>query len=137
MAISAIGFLLSFIIPRTNPTLVDIRKLSIDTFLFLLVYGYTLWYKKYQQLIGLSLGILLFNIDLLERGFFECNNFPSQVLKQYSFLLSIIYCIVFLPTLTDKYQLKPLTNRADINDVKITGLIIASILVLQVTIRAI
>ena len=84
LVISAIGFLLSFFIARTTQTSTDIRKLLADISVFMMFYAFTLWHKKYQQLFGLIIYSLLFNIDLLESGFFVCDNPVAKVLKDYS-----------------------------------------------------
>jgi hypothetical protein len=117
----------------------DSIKLGYDTCFLGLFLGYTLRQKKVQQLIGLFVFIIVYNLDLLKRGPFQIpsTDYFYYFAKQYSFYLIALALIFHLPTLFEKYKLPPLTNETNFRNSTIIIATVMLVIVLQTMIRLI
>src|ERR1700751_4389740 len=116
IVVSIIALIMTFFVSKMTQNFADYYKLSFDFFWFLLIFGYTLWYKKLLQLIGLFIATIGFNVDLCKNVLWAATGNLIDILITYKFIISLLLVLVYLPTLFDKFTLKPLTNRMNISD---------------------
>jgi hypothetical protein len=133
---SILSFITFYFIGITIPNQHALVKFGYDTSILLLAIGYILPQKNFQQLIGLFLFLIDYNLNLFSKDLFQIQN--ESVLyfaRGNSFYVMCLSFVFLFPTLFDKYKLAPLTNKTNIKDrTVILSAIILTVLI-QSTIR--
>ena len=106
-----------------------------DTSFLTLIVGYILRQKNIQQLGGLFLYIIVYNFDIYKGTLFQLvpNDFMFQVARHYTFFIIVPSMILLLPTLSDKYKFRPLTNSVKLTD----STIILTVLILTIIMQTV
>ncbi len=133
---SLLSFGCLFFIGLAIPDRYEIIKTGYDVSFFALIVGYVLRQKNIQQLIGLFIYLVYFNMDMLKSEPFQIQN--DEILhfaRLNSFFAIAISMVLIFPTLFDKYQLAPLTNSTNIKNSTIILTVITLTVLLQTIIR--
>jgi len=134
--ISFLSFAGLFIVELTIPEQHEIIRFGYDTSFLVLIIGFILWQKNIQQLIGLFLYLVDYNLNIFKNELFQIqNDYILQFAKHYAFYVIVASCVFLLPTTFNKYKITPLTNRTDIKDSTIILTSILMTILIQATIR--
>ncbi|WP_317898260.1 hypothetical protein [Aurantibacillus circumpalustris] len=136
---SALTWGLLYFIGLAIPEHHDNIKLGYDTCLLGLFLGYTLRHKKVQELIGLFVFIIVYNLLLFKRGPFQINStdYFYYFARQYNIYFMILALVFHLPTLFEKYRLAPLTNDTNFKNSTIIIATVTLVIIIQTTVRLI
>lgn len=136
IVVSLLTFAVLFFVGLAIPDRNEIIGFGYDTSFLVLIIGYTLRQKSFQQLIGLFLYIGVYNLDIFKVDLFQIQNHDVLYFARKNGVYAIIVSFAFLfPTLFDKYKLVPLTNRTNINDFIIIWSCIVMTILIQTSIR--
>lgn len=136
--ISILTFGVLYFIGLAVPEGHEIIRFGFTTSFLLLITGYILRKKNIQQLIGLFLYLLVYNLDIIKDDLFQVqNDYVLYFARHNAFYIIMASFIVLLPTLFDKYQFAPLTDKTNIKDSTIILTTIAFTAFIQTTIRLI
>ena len=106
IALLAFGAL--YFIGLAIPDRHEIIEFGYSTSFLVLIVGYILQQKKIQQLIGLFLYLIVYNLDLLKDSLFQIqNNDVLYFARQNTFYASVLTILFLFPTLFDKYKFIP------------------------------
>ena len=126
----------SYFIGLFIPNHPEIFQFVSDTSFLVLIIGYVLRKKNIQQIIGLFLRLLYYNLNLFKDELFQIQN--EQIFYfawDYAFYVLIASSILLLPTLLDNYKFPPLTNKANLKDSTIIWASVLLTVLIQFSIR--
>ena len=134
--ISILTFGALFFVGLAIPDRHEIIRFGYDTCFLVLIIGFILRQKNIQQLIGLFLYLVVYNLDIFKDDLFQIQNDDILYFARHNAFYVIVVSFAFLfPTLFDKYKLAPLTNRTNIKDSTIILTSIVMTILIQTTIR--
>jgi hypothetical protein len=114
---SVLTFVLLYFVGLAAPGLHDLIKFGYEICFLALFIGVILKKKNIQQLIGLFLYIVFYNLAVLKRPPFQIQNENVvYLINHYSFFIIVAAIIFIIPTTFDKYHFKPLTNPSNLKD---------------------
>ena len=136
IVVSVLTFALLYFIGLATPGRHDLIKFGYETCFLTLFVGFILKKKNIQQLIGLFLYIVFYNLGVLKRDPFQIQNENVlHLINYYSFFIIVAALIFILPTTIDKYNFKPLTNQTTLKDSTIILATIILTIAIQVSVR--
>jgi hypothetical protein len=114
---SVLTFVLLYFVGLAIPGRHDLIKFGYETSFLTLFVGVVIKKKNIQQLIGLFLYIVFYNLAVLKRPPFQIQNENVvHLINHYSFFIIVAAIIFIIPTTFDKYHFKPLTNPTNLKD---------------------
>ena len=114
---SVLTFVLLYFVGLATAGRHDLIKFGYETSFLTLFVGVVLKKKNIQQLIGLFLYIVFYNLAVLKRPPFQIQNENVvHLINHYSFFIIVAAIIFIIPTTFDKYHFKPLTNPTNLKD---------------------
>jgi len=136
---SVLTLIILYFIGLTTPGHQDIIKFGYDTAFLVLILGFILRLKNIQQLIGIFLYIIVYNLDIINDGVFrmQSNDLLHHFINRYNFYILLASLLFLLPTLLDKYKFAPLTNGTNLRDSTIILTTITLTILIQTTTRLI